>query len=101
MGARPDAELDPGFLKDDGKLVTITFQECCRKTIWTRFLTVGTVQIDICDFMALDTDTTLAEIGTPLVKQILAMQGKMSLVLAGLAEHLEFTLPCTPCHRRS
>ena len=73
MGARPDAELDPGFLKDDGKLVTITFQERCRKTIWTRFLTVGTVQNDIHNFMALDNDTTLGEIGMPLVKQILVI----------------------------
>ena len=55
-------------------LMTITFQERCRKTIWTRFLTIRTIQNNIRDFMTLDTDKTSAESGTPLDKQILAMQ---------------------------
>ena len=67
-GCTSRCKLGPGFLEYDGKLMTITFQERWRKTIWTRFFTVRTVQNGIRDFMTLDTDTTLAEIGTPLVK---------------------------------
>ena len=89
-GCTSRCKLDPGFLKDDGKLVTITFQERCRKTIWTRFLTVGTVQNDIRSFMALDKDTTLAEFGIPLVKQILAMQRRR-------CKGEDVTRPCRSC----
>ena len=40
-GCTSRRKLDPGFLKDDGKLVTITFQERCRKTIRTRYTISG------------------------------------------------------------
>ena len=68
-----------------------TFQECRKKTLWTRF-PFWTVQNDFRNFMALDIDTTLAEIGIPLVKQILAMQwGRCRSSLPVLAQHPELT----------
>ena len=97
-GCTSRRKLDPGFLKDDGKLVTTTFQERCRKTIRARFLTVGAIQNDIRNLMTLDTDTTLAEIGIPLVKQILAM--RRGRCHSSLSVYNSFTARGIPCLSR-
>ena len=67
-------KLVPGFLKDECQLASISLQEHWRETIWTGFLAVWAVQDESFNLVTLDVGTTLAEISTPLVKQILAMQ---------------------------